>query len=337
MVIRRVTLISTRREWLQRMGLLGGGALLSGAFTTIACGRTATPDPEAEAIEAPPADTASALDASRAQMAAAPIEMMELGAGMMLLSGPGGNVVVLDGADGKFVVDTFVQPAWTPLKAALDGIGPSPLTAVINTHWHFDHSDNNARFREAGARIVAHENTAARMSQSHQLLGMQVEPSPEEARPTETFPSSRTLEANGETIELAHIPPAHTDTDISVHYTKANVLHAGDTFFVGTYPFIDAGTGGNIGGMIGAAERLLKMADSTTRIVPGHGPLTDRAMLARYRDMLASSRDRVLKLKTAGRSLEEVQAERPTMEFDEVWGKGFLSPDDFVALVYGTL
>ncbi len=115
------------------------------------------------------------------------------------------------------------------------------------------------------------------------------------------------------------------------------MLHAGDTFFNGTYPFIDAGTGGGIGGMIGAAERLLKLADNATRIVPGHGPLTDRATLTSYRDMLAASRDRVLTRKTAGRSLEEVQAERPTMEFDEGWGQGFMSPNDFVALVYNTL
>ena len=335
MAIQRVTVISTRREWLQRLGLLGGSVLF-GSFP-IACGRTEAPaETSGEEPAAAPA-SGDALAAQRAQMAAAPIEMMELGAGLMMLSGPGGNVLVLNGADGRIVVDTFVQPAWPQLRSAIDGFGPEPTAAVINTHWHFDHSDNNASFRAAGARIVAHENTARRMAESHELLGMQVPPSPPDARPTETFAGTRSIEANGEQIELAYVPPAHTDTDISVRYTKANVLHAGDLFFNGLYPFIDAGTGGNINGMVAAADRLLTLADTSTRIVPGHGPLADRAALTRYRDMLATTRDRVQKLKAAGRPLEDVQKERPTADLDDVWGKGFMSPDDYVALVYNTL
>lgn len=335
MAIQRI-LISTRREWLRRMGLVGGGLVLGSL--PAACGRSEAPAEGGAPVEAPPAAPPSGgLDAQRAQMAAAPIEMVELAAGLVMLSGPGGNVLVLNGSDGKIVVDTFVQGVWPQLKATIDGFGPQPISAVVNTHWHFDHSDNNGSFRAAGARIIAHENTARRMAESHELLGMQVPPSPPDARPTETFAETRVVEANGERLELGYIPPAHTDTDISIRCVKHNILHAGDLFFNGMYPFIDAGTGGSIGGMVAASDRLLKLVDARTRIVPGHGPLADRAALSRYRDMLATTRDRVQKLKAAGRSLEEAQRERPTADFDEVWGKGFMSPDNYVALVYNTL
>ena len=333
----RVTLNSTRREWLQRMGLLGGSVLI-GALP-VGCGRAEAPADTATSGEpaaaAPPVE--DALTAQRRQMAQAPIEMMELGPGLVMLSGPGGNVVVLNGTDGKVVADTFVLPAWCQLKSTLDMMGPQPISTVINTHWHFDHSDNNASFSAAGARIVAHVNTPKRMGETHELLGMRIPPSPADALPTQTFTDTHSLEANGERIELAHVPPAHTDTDISIRYTKANVLHAGDLFFNGLYPFLDASTGGSINGMIAASDRLLKAANNSTRIVPGHGPLADRAALTRFRDMLTTSRDRVQKLKMTGRTLEEVQKERPTADFDETWGKGFMTPDNYVALVYNTL
>ena len=140
----------------------------------------------------------------------------------------------------------------------------------------------------AGAQILAHENTKKRMSESHDLLGMHFNPSPAEALPTQTFTASHSVDANGETIELAYVPPAHTDTDIAVHYVKANVIHMGDVFFNGMYPFIDAGTGGSINGMINGAEWGLKMADNQTKIVPGHGPLGNKAALTRYRDVLVT-------------------------------------------------
>jgi glyoxylase-like metal-dependent hydrolase (beta-lactamase superfamily II) len=198
-------------------------------------------------------------------------------------------------------------------------------------------SDPHAHFRGAGAAIVAHANTAKRMSETHELLGMRFEPAPAAARPTQTFTATHALQANGESIELAYIPPAHTDTDISIRFTKANVIHLGDLFFNGIYPFIDASTGGSINGMIGGADRILKGIDAATRVVPGHGPLADRAALSRYRDMLVTVRDRVQKLKKAGRTLKEAQSANPTADLDATWGKGFMTPPDFVALVYNTL
>ena len=169
------------------------------------------------------------------------------------------------------------------------------------------------------------------------LLGMHLDPSPAAALPTATFTQKHALRANGEEITLTYAPPAHTDSDIFVHYAKGNVLHMGDTFFNGMYPFIDASTGGNINGMIGAAERGLKTTNATTKIVPGHGPLADRATLDAYRTMLTTIRDRVRTQKRAGRTLAEVHAAKPSAEFDAAWGKGMMPPDNFVALVYSTL
>jgi glyoxylase-like metal-dependent hydrolase (beta-lactamase superfamily II) len=270
-------------------------------------------------------------------MAAAPIETTRLSPNLVMLSGPGGNVVVLSGPDGKIVVDTFVLPVWDALRKTIEGIAGGPVRSVVNTHWHFDHTDNNASFRKAGATLVAHANTAKRLSETHELLGMRFTPAPPEARPTQTFTSTHGMQANGESLALAYIPPAHTDTDISIQFTKANVLHLGDVFFNGIYPFIDAGTGGSINGMIAGVDRVLKRVDASTRIVPGHGPLADRAALTRYRDMMVTARDRVQKLKKEGRTLKEVQSAAPTKDLDQAWGKGFMAPPDFVALVYNTL
>ena len=290
----------------------------------------------AQQTAAPPADPVAA---ARAGMAAAPIESLKLTDSLTMLSGPGGNVVVLNGRDGKFVVDTFIQGAWDKLKVSLDGIGPAPIKAAIDTHWHFDHADNNADFRKSGAAVIAHENTTKRMSQKHELktLGMTFPPSPPEALPTQTFKDTHTIDANNDQIKLGYVPPAHTDTDIYILFSKGDVLHLGDLFFNGMYPFIDASTAGTINGMIGAADICLKLAGGSTKIVPGHGPLGDRAALTTFRDMMVTVRDRVQKLKTSGRTMDDAVAAKPTADLDATWGKGFLPPDGFVRIVYSTL
>ena len=312
-----------RRAFLRATGMLTGGALVL---------RYAP----AGLLEAAMAQ-ATTLDARRAQIGAAPIETTRLAERLMMLSGPGGNVVVLHGPGGKVVVDGFVQPAWGRLKAALDALDDRPIKSMIDTHWHFDHADNNANFRSAGAGVIAHENTGKRLMQPHDLLGMHFDPSPSAALPTQSFPAKLTLQLNGEVMYLSHVAPAHTDTDIFVHYTKADVLHMGDVFFNGFYPFIDASTGGNINGMIGGAAQALQVTGAKTKIVPGHGPLGSRGSLDAYHHMLTAIRDRVEKEKKAGKTLAEVQAAKPSAEFDAAWGKGMMAPDAFVALVYNTL
>jgi cyclase len=318
----RASKAMTRRE------LLRGGAWLVGAAVL-----TPAVPAWARAFGAPQA-AGDPLAQMRAQMGSAPIERVKLTDTLTMLSGPGGNVVVLHGPDGKIVVDSFVQPAWGALKEALDGMGGAKISALIDTHWHFDHADNNANFRKAGASIVAHENTKKRLMQSHELLGMKIPAAPADALPSETFTDRHTLTANGEQVALGYIPPAHTDTDIYIRFGKGNVLHLGDVFFNGMYPFIDAGTGGNINGMLAGADMALGMADASTKIIPGHGPVADKAALAKSRDMLATVRDRVQKLKSAGRKLDEVIAAKPTADLDATWGKGFMAPDVFVSLVY---
>lgn len=319
----------TRRELLRTTAVLAGGTVVARVF----------PESFARVFAQRGAAPADPVEAMRAQMAAAAIERVALTDNLTMLSGPGGNVIVLNGPDGKVVADGFVLPAWVALRKVLDSMGTQRITTMINTHWHYDHADNNANFRQAGAEVIAHENTRKRLSETHELavLGMVFKPVPTNALPTQTFAQDRKLQANGEGIELGYIPPSHTDTDVYVRYTKANVIHLGDTFFNGMYPYIDAGTGGSINGMIAAADRSLKMVDARTRIVPGHGPLADRAALTKFRDMMVAVRDRVQKLKSSGMPQDKTMAAKPTASFDAEWGKGFLTPDQFVTIVYNTL
>jgi cyclase len=324
---------STRREMLRDSAAFAGRALLASLFPAsfLRAGLTGMRQQAASA----PADRLTAI---RAQMGAAPIQTQPLGENLTMLSGPGGNVVVLNGPDGKIVVDTFLLPAWPKLKETLDGLGNAPLKTVIDTHWHFDHTDNNAHLRAAGATVLAHENTKTRMAETHDsaLMGMHFPASPEDALPQQTFSSSRKLEANGQSLLLQYFQPAHTDTDIYIHFQNANVIHMGDTFFNGVYPVIDFSTGGKVEGMLVAAGKILALADNNTKIVPGHGPLGNKADLTKCRDMLVVARDRVQKLKNAGKSAEETVASKPLADLDAVWG-GMLSSDIFVQMIYSAL
>jgi cyclase len=323
---------STRREMLRGSAGLAGGAFLAQLLPGSLL-RAATPG---YAQQAPAADPAATF---RAQMGAAPIQSQKLTENLTLLSGPGGNVVVLNGSDGKFIVDTFVLPAWPKLKDTLEGLGNAPLKFVIDTHWHFDHTDNNAALHGAGATVLAHENTKKRMSapQDIPVLSLHFDPSPADALPQQTFSTSHKLQANGETLTLQHFAPAHTDSDIYVHFEKANVIHMGDTFFSNMYPFMDAGSGGKINGMIAAADKALALADNNTKIVPGHGSLGTKADLTKSRDMLVTARDRVQKLKSAGKTAQEAAATKPLADLDATWAKGMLSSDLFIQVIYLTL
>ncbi len=317
----------TRRAVLRSTGVLVGGAIVHRCLAPLQAQTPASAATKAGV---------DALDARRADMAKTPIVRTRLADRLELLAGPGGNVVVLHGPDGLLLVDTFVRPAWPALKTVLDAIG-GPIRTAIDTHWHFDHADNNASLHRAGAAIVAHANTRARLSEPHDIIGLHMDPEPADALPTVTFDDATTMAANGEHLMLQHVAPAHTDTDITVRFAKANVLHLGDLFFNGVYPFIDASTGGRINGMVAAAKQALAAIDANTRIVPGHGPLGDRGALNRYHSMLATIGDRVATLKASGKSLADTQAAKPSAAFDAAWGQGFMQPDAFVGLVYSTL
>jgi len=324
---------TTRRAMLRNSAGFAGSALLA-RFLPASILSAGVPGPRQQAATAP----TDHLAAIRAQMGAAPIQAQPLGENLTLLSGPGGNVVVLNGREGKIVVDTFLLPAWPKLKEALAGLGSAPLKTVIDTHWHFDHTDNNANLHAAGATVLAHENTRKRMAEPHDsaLLGLHIPASPADALPQQTFSSSQILRANGEILTLQYFQPAHTDTDIYIHFQQANVIHMGDTFFNGFYPVIDTSTGGKVNGLIVAADKILSLADTNSKIVPGHGPLGNKADLTKSRDMLVVARDRVQKLKTAGKSAEEIVASKPLAELDPVWGH-MLSSDVFVQMIYSAL
>jgi cyclase len=333
---------TSRREMLRYSVTLAGSVLLVHLLPARLLRASAAGDAE----QTPSA--ADLLASMRAKFNAVPMETQKLADNVTMFDGPGGAVTVLNGPDGKFMVDSFVLPAWPKLKEALDGISNAPVKCVIDTHWHFDHTDNNAHLHAAGATVLAHENTKKRMSEPHDLpvlyrgpdgalAGLHFDPSPAEALPQQTFAASYKLQANGETLALQHFAPAHTDSDIYVHFQKANVISMGDTFFNGMYPYIDPGTGGKITGMIAAADKILSLADNDTKIVAGHGPLGNKADLTKSRDMLITSRDRIQKLKSAGKSALEAVAENPFTDLDPVWGKGIINSDQFVQIVYLTL
>jgi cyclase len=332
---------TSRRDILRGSVILAGSASLAQLFpATLLRASTA-----ARAQEPSAADLLASM---RAKFNNAPLETQRLAEDVTMLSGPGGSVVVLNGPDGKFVVDTFVAPAWARLKEALDGLGNAPVKCVIDTHWHFDHTDNNAPLHAAGATVLAHENTKKRMAEPHDLpvlyrgpdgalAGLHFDPSHAEALPQHTFRDTYKLQANGESFTLQHVPPAHTDTDIYVHFEKSNVIQMGDLFFNWMYPYIDPGTGGKITGNIAACDIILSLADNDTKIVAGHGPLGNKAELTKFRDMLVTSRDRVEKLKSAGKSAQEAVAEKPFADLDPVWGNGIINSEQWVQIVYLTL
>jgi cyclase len=290
-----------------------------------------------------PGQAAPAVTDRLAQMrnsaVGAPIKNTRLSENLYLLQGAGGNMAVQTGPDGKLLIDSSFSTAVPKLREALNGLGNDPAHLLINTHWHIDHTDGNEGMHGVGFTIFAHSMTRERLSkpQEMKLFGMALPAAPAGALPAVTFDDTMRLWHNGDSLSLAHYDAAHTDTDIYVHFEKANVLHVGDTWFNGFYPFIDESSGGNINGMIKATEKALAIAGADTKIIPGHGPLGTKAQLQEFHDMLSGVRDRVAKLKSSGASEQEAVAKKPTADFDAVWNKGTFPPDMFVGIVYRTL
>ena len=259
--------------------------------------------------------------------------------GVYMLQGAGGNIGLSIGEDSAFLVDDQYAPLTPRILAAVKALTGKPVKFVLNTHWHFDHTGGNENLGAAGTLIVAHDNVRRRMSteQFMAFFDMKVPASPKVALPVVTFNDTVTFHINGDELHAFHVPPAHTDGDSVVHFRRADVIHTGDLFFNGFYPFIDVDSGGSIEGMIGAADRMLGMARDTTKIIPGHGPLATRADLEAYRDMLVGLRDAMKPLVASGKTLEQATAARPFAAFDPKWGAGFIKPEQMVALVYKDL
>jgi len=285
---------------------------------------------------AAPSQAATPYDTINADAAQASITATPLRGGVTLLQGSGGNIGVLPGKDGAFMVDAGIAVSRQKLETALKQLGASRIQYVVNTHWHWDHADGNGWAHEDGAQIVAHPNTAKHLNETLRVeeWGHTFTPVAAAARPTVLVAAQKTMPFGDETVRIRPYVASHTDGDLSVYFTKADVLFTGDTWWNGLYPFIDYKGGGSIDGMIRAANDNLAMASDKTIIVPGHGPAGSRAELTEYRDMLVSIRDRVAKLKQQGKTLDQTIAAKPTEPFDAKWGKAIISPALFTTLVY---
>jgi cyclase len=258
-----------------------------------------------------------------------------------MLSGGGGNIGVSAGNDGVLMIDASYAPLSGKIKAAIAAVSGKPVRFVVLTHWHQDHTGGSEHFAGEGAVLVSHENVRKRLSteQSIDFLGekIKVHPLPESALPVITLKQEVTFHLNGEEIRVFHMEQAHSDGDAVVHFRRSNVIHAGDLYFNGWYPFIDLSAGGSINGMIRAVKKVLALCDGDTKVIPGHGPLSDRAGLKNYLGMLTAVRDRVAREIRRGKILDAVIAARPTRDFDSAWGKGLLKPEQFVTIVYNSL
>jgi len=270
-----------------------------------------------------------------AAAADATIGVQKLRGDVNVLMGSGGNIAVLPGSDGKLLVDAGIPASRPRISEALAGISSDPIRRLVNTHWHFDHTDGNEWLHTAGAVIVAHEKTREHLAATIRVddWDFTFPPSPAGALPTEVFQDHKMLHVNGSTIQLQYYPPAHTDCDISVHFSDVDVLHVGDTWWNGIYPFIDYSTGGSIDGMIRATKINLARASANTVLIPGHEPVGSKSEMAEFYDMLVVIRAKVAVLKKQGRSLSEALAAKPTAAYDPRWGS-LVSPDLFTKLVY---
>lgn len=258
---------------------------------------------------------------------------------IFLLQGVGGNIVCQIGPDGKLLIDSGISTGTGKLEDALSKLDPHKVKLLINTHWHFDHTDGNAALHLDGAFIIAQTNTRVRLSspQYMQVYDVHFSAAPDAGLPQETFPDTSTLWVNNDQVDMVYTPDAHTDSDIFIHFNRGDVIHTGDLWFNGMYPLIDLSSGGTINGMIRGVDQVLAAADDRTKIVPGHGPLGDKGALETYRTMLVTVADRVEKLKAGGSTVQQAIAAKPTADLDATWAKGNIKPDTFVALVYDSL
>ena len=271
------------------------------------------------------------------EAATAKVTVQNLRRNISVLLGAGGNIAVLTGPDGKLLVDAEIVTARPNVSKALASINADPIKQLINTHWHFDHTGGNEWVHEAGASILAHENTRKHLSEATRVEGnwqYTFPVAPAGAIPSTIFKNEYSLHANNTTLMLQHYLPAHTDSDISVHFVEADILHTGDTFWNRDYPFIDYSTGGSIDGHIRAAEANIAKVTDKTIVIPGHGAVGGKADLILFRQVLVEIRDKVAALKKQGKPLPEVIAAKPGARYDAEWGNLFQTPSDFIALVY---
>jgi glyoxylase-like metal-dependent hydrolase (beta-lactamase superfamily II) len=313
---------SSRRDFLRSAAVLGAGLWLAPRLSL-----PRTRFDRAQRPEGP-------VEMIRRAALTDPMPVQRLRGKLSSVSGSGGHIVVLADPDGVLLSDSgIVGPRVAQAVASISAV---PIRHLINTHWHFDHTDANAWLAEHGATILAQQNTRAHLSRDTRVedWNFTFSTSPAAALPREVFDRTRIVEIGKSRIRLEHYAPAHTDADISVHFEHEDVLHVADTWWNGIYPFIDYSTGGSIDGMIAATKANIARASARTIIVPGHGPVGNRAQLAGFLEMLVTVRDRVATLKQEGRTIQDVFLAKPTAAFDARWDGTIINPDFFTRLVY---
>jgi cyclase len=259
----------------------------------------------------------------------------DLGNGIHMLKGAGGNLGVLVGKDGVFLIDSQFAELSDKIKAAIAKISPAPVRFVVNTHWHGDHTGGNENFETSGSLIVAQDNVRVRMStaQFDTMFNDTTLASPEDAWPVVTFTDAVTFHWDGQDVWVFHVPNAHTDGDAVIQFKQANVVHTGDVLFNGNYPLIDISTGGSVKGTIAAADRILAAIDDNTKLIPGHGPLANKKDLKVYRDMLADISEKIEGMLAKGKTPDQIKAAKPSAAYDAKWGNGFMKADMFVDIM----
>ena len=267
------------------------------------------------------------------------VTVVPVAKGIYMLQGSGGNIGLSVGQDDAFVIDDEYAPLTPRIKAAIASVTSKPVRFVMNTHWHGDHTGGNENMATGGAILVAHENVRRRMSaeQFIEAFKQTVPASPTVALPVVTFTDAISFYVNGDTIRATHVKNAHTDGDAIIVFSAANVVHMGDTYFNGIYPFIDVSTGGSLDGIIAAVDGVLETTNDSTKIIPGHGPLGNKASLKAFRGVMVDVRGRVAKLIARKRTLAQVISAKPLADYEATWGKGFLTTDQFLTIVYSSL
>jgi glyoxylase-like metal-dependent hydrolase (beta-lactamase superfamily II) len=307
----------SRRRFITQAGALAAGLLVS---------------PRLFAQESP-------VDIIIGEARKSPVTVHRLRNNISMLQGSGGNIGVFTGSDGKLMIDAGIDVSRMKIKDALKTISPAPVKYLVNTHWHFDHASGNQWLHQEGATIVAHRNTRKNLSRSIRVQEWRhtFPIAPKDALPTVVFDKEHTIHFNNQSIGLHYNGPAHTDSDICVHFGQEDVLFVGDSWWNGYYPFIDRNTHGLIGGMIAVSNANLAKVSNSTIIVPGHGPVGNKTQLTAYRDMLVTIAEKVKHLKQQGKTLKETVAAKPTGAFDAQYGQFLINGDWFTKLVYDSI
>jgi len=281
----------------------------------------------------------SSINSVQAQDKKVEFETFQLSDTVYMLKGRGGNVGISTGEDGLYIIDDQVKPVTTQLLQAIRKISDKPIQFVINTHYHGDHVGGNEAIGGAGAVVIAHDNIRERMitSQVNIFQKRTIPPYAEAALPVVTFNDRMSLHFNGETATAYYVANGHTDGDSIIHFPVSNVIHMGDMYFNGLYPYVDLDAGGAIQGVIKAADLALSLADESTRIIPGHGPLAMTEDLMAYRDYLVSATSNVQALIDKGMDRQQIIEAKPTQEWDETLGKTWITPAEFVTFIYNSL